>query len=338
MPQRKCWIDGCFDESVMWGMCIMHSYQWNRLIRNRAMTKLHNKTDLERYEYYLIRGASLEIQEHFGAWPDCHIWRGTMNHHGYGLMRSAFSERGNGQQIHLFVLSEVVGMDLIKGQETDHLCRFRPCSNPKHLERVGGAENKLRGIGFAGENSRKSHCDKGHEFSRENTRMDKYGWRNCKTCERATGAEYRSRPEVIEAQRKAREAIIPPTGVRGKGQWMAERDACPKGHKFEGDNLSMETLVKKGVTYEARRCVTCKNELARINHAKRVAARRAPDAIDYNTNEYIDGDGIAVLLDIKRSYVSTYLRRQEGFPAGTKSGRSLYYKRQEVLDWINTRP
>lgn len=98
-------------------MCEPHVSLWDLLVRNRPRTKLYGKMDVERYEFYLIKKPSPEIQKHFGAEPDCWVWRGTLNHHGYGLMKSAFSERGNGQQVHLFVLAEVVGLKLDKGQE-----------------------------------------------------------------------------------------------------------------------------------------------------------------------------------------------------------------------------
>lgn len=68
------------------------------------------------------------------------------------------------------------------GLEIDHLCRNRKCVNPEHLEAVTHKENVLRGIGIAKINSQKTHCHKGHEFTKENTFISKIGSRNCRAC------------------------------------------------------------------------------------------------------------------------------------------------------------
>lgn len=51
----------------------------------------------------------------------------------------------------------------------DNLCAHRRCINPDHLEPVTTAENMRRGKGFAGINSRVTHCPQGHEFDEANT-------------------------------------------------------------------------------------------------------------------------------------------------------------------------
>lgn len=73
------------------------------------------------------------------------------------------------------------------GKVLDHICRNRSCINPHHLRPVTHRENVLLGIGFGGENARKTHCMRGHEFTPENTIIGKKGLnktRNCKTCRR----------------------------------------------------------------------------------------------------------------------------------------------------------
>jgi hypothetical protein len=47
------------------------------------------------------------------------------------------------KRLHRHVYLELVG-DIPEGMEIDHLCRFRPCVNPDHLEVVTRAENVRR--------------------------------------------------------------------------------------------------------------------------------------------------------------------------------------------------
>jgi hypothetical protein len=49
------------------------------------------------------------------------------------------------------------------------------------LEVVSIKENVLRGIGPSAINKRKTHCKRGHEFNKENTRITKKG-RSCRIC------------------------------------------------------------------------------------------------------------------------------------------------------------
>ena len=71
------------------------------------------------------------------------------------------------------------------GLTVDHLCKNTACVNPYHLEVVTQRENNLRGNNWAGINSRKTHCPKGHEYTKENTVIwdnGSNGARRCKIC------------------------------------------------------------------------------------------------------------------------------------------------------------
>lgn len=67
----------------------------------------------------------------------------------------------------------------------DHLCDNPPCINPDHLEVITHRENNARGVGITANNIRKTKCDNGHEFTKENTGIhEKSGWRYCRICSR----------------------------------------------------------------------------------------------------------------------------------------------------------
>lgn len=105
----------------------------------------------------------------------CWEWTATVEGTGYG--RVWFD--GKNEYAHRHVYEQLVG-PIPPGMQLDHLCRNRSCCNPDHLEIVTHAENVRRGVSA---NGTKTHCVRGHSFTRENTRHTTRGRRVCRACE-----------------------------------------------------------------------------------------------------------------------------------------------------------
>lgn len=110
----------------------------------------------------------------------CWLWQGTKSADGYGRFR--VSENKRLEAAHRYAYGLLVG-PIPEGLTLDHLCRNPGCVNPDHLEPVTLRENILRSDGLPARNARKTHCDKGHPFSAENTYL-LGGKRHCRQCGR----------------------------------------------------------------------------------------------------------------------------------------------------------
>lgn len=118
----------------------------------------------------------------------CWLWVGYTMPGGYGQCRY----EGKAALVHRITYDTLVG-SIGPEKQIDHLCRQRSCVRPDHLEMVTHRENLLRGVGWSGENSRKSHCPRGHELAGNNLARSvwiNYGHRKCRTCENARVREY----------------------------------------------------------------------------------------------------------------------------------------------------
>ena len=66
-------------------------------------------------------------------------------------------------------------------------CNKKCCWNPAHLY-IGDHSSNLNDAIESGDtlfsktNKLKTHCPKGHEYTKENTQLDKLGYRKCKQC------------------------------------------------------------------------------------------------------------------------------------------------------------
>ena len=114
----------------------------------------------------------------------CWLWERGCTRDGYGVLWI----KGKGaDRVHRLSYRTFVGR-IPEGYEIDHLCRNRACCNPAHLEAVPKKVNILRGFGTGAKFARRTHCLNGHEFTKENTRIEKsiYGTdsRRCRECDR----------------------------------------------------------------------------------------------------------------------------------------------------------
>jgi hypothetical protein len=119
--------------------------------------------------------AKVRVNVETGCWE----WAASLNMGGYGQ----YVLRRRHYVAHRFSYEQLAG-PIPKGLHLDHLCRVRHCVNPEHLEPVPQRINTLRGIGFAAQNYRKTHCVNGHEYNAENTYWRREGWRMCRPCSR----------------------------------------------------------------------------------------------------------------------------------------------------------
>jgi hypothetical protein len=115
----------------------------------------------------------------------CWVWSGHRTDEGYGVLVVG-RRRRPAHRISYEHFYGPVGDGLV----IDHLCRNRACVNPDHLEAVPNEVNVARGIGLTAQQSRQTHCKRGHEFSESNTRVSPTGRRQCRTCDREKQARY----------------------------------------------------------------------------------------------------------------------------------------------------
>lgn len=127
----------------------------------------------------------------------CWLWNAWTNQEGYALIRVGSKDEGV-VRAHRVTYEHFIG-EIPEGLTLDHLCRTRNCVNPWHLEPVTRAENVLRGVGFAPVNAAKTHCPRGHEYTPENTDVDRHGWRKCSTCRRAKNRAAHHRRKLARA-------------------------------------------------------------------------------------------------------------------------------------------
>lgn len=116
---------------------------------------------------------------HGGVPGPCWQWTAGKIPSGYGSFHTAPLRQAAPHRYAWEALRGPIPDDLT----IDHLCRNKLCVNPDHLEVVTRGENTLRAVDIGAKNRGKTHCIKGHEFDRDNTRITPNGRRRCRTCD-----------------------------------------------------------------------------------------------------------------------------------------------------------
>lgn len=200
--QTSCWVwKG--GQSAGFGICnfngkteLVHRVSWF-LKKGTFPKKIHNTcgTNLcvnpehwvrfDSYEYNQLR-----FLKHVQKTSTCWLWTGSLNKTGYGKTTLTLNGKTVSHNAHRAAYRLFIGEPPIN-TEIDHLCHgqancqegrkciHRRCVNPAHLEAVTRGTNWSR----SNNNSKKTHCPQGHEYSSSNTTLSK-GRRRCKTCSR----------------------------------------------------------------------------------------------------------------------------------------------------------
>jgi len=127
----------------------------------------------------------------------CWEWFGAKRG-DYGVIRVGSLKDGTRRMApaHRVMYEESNETSVPPSLEIDHLCKNKSCVNPSHLEAVMPQVNKVRADGFAGLNSRKTACIRGHAFDLLNTRVTSDGKRRCRACY----AVYRARAAAVRGE------------------------------------------------------------------------------------------------------------------------------------------
>ena len=108
----------------------------------------------------------------------CWLWTGARTAAGYGAIKIA----GRTELAHRVAYMALVG-DVPTGFEIDHVksrgCIGPQCCFPGHLEPVTHIVNVQRGA-----QATKTHCPRGHEYTDDNTYVQRGRGRKCRTCHR----------------------------------------------------------------------------------------------------------------------------------------------------------
>lgn len=144
-----CRERGCERPSHVRGLC--HAC-YARQRRHGLLQNVPRQSRAERF------WSKVAVTEPDACWP----WQAHVDAAGYGRFRLG---RVAGVGYAHRVAYEMTHGVLPAGLEVDHLCRYRRCVNPAHLEAVTHRENGVRGGGATARAHRDGTCVNGHSRS-----------------------------------------------------------------------------------------------------------------------------------------------------------------------------
>jgi hypothetical protein len=123
----------------------------------------------------------------------CWLWMGATVQKGYGQLQIG----GKFKRAHRVVFEMLRGQ-IPEGLNLLHHCDVPCCVNPDHLypgtQKQNTADAIARGRFRAGwHNAAKTHCSRGHEFTKANTGHHATGHRFCRACHSLTVRRYQQR-------------------------------------------------------------------------------------------------------------------------------------------------
>ena len=146
------------------------------MVRYKGNRYKVKKANTERFWDYVAIGGD----------DDCWIWNGCVKN-GYGsfwLRDDNYKNGGKMVASHRYVYEIFFGK-IEKGKIIHHICESKLCQNPFHMRLVssfGRHTADHHPESEPGKNKAKTHCVRGHEFTPENTIVEKSGKRKCRTC------------------------------------------------------------------------------------------------------------------------------------------------------------
>lgn len=133
----------------------------------------------------------------------CWEWRGAQDGRGYG----SFWLDGKLEKAHRASLILLDGIDISSGMCVCHSCDNPICVNPNHLW-LGTHTDNMHDLIKKNKfpypkpgcwyNKQKTHCKRGHEFTKENTIITSQGRRACKICQYMHNKVYRRKKKITQ--------------------------------------------------------------------------------------------------------------------------------------------